>query len=240
MLKNSETTIDEDLFLKSTDLMLDVLFNVRCSITSKMDALLLLCYVKINYPFIEEHIDSILSKVSSNEECVLNVDFDMFSANIDLLALKCAMKMLGIFTERRDYAGLVELFALAKSNVPTVLSISRFVVDILVGEYKEKLGNDVEWLLLINSLEWMHINNNEARANATRVLLALAYNDDNYEIVNRTLFNIVKTENVYLKNLILRKMSLVEGISSESQRLIVETCLQDPNYVTREIASGRI
>ena len=240
MLKNSESKIDVKLLFASTDLMIDVLSDVRCSITSKMDALLFLCYVKINYPSIEEQINDSLSKVSSNEESVLNVDFDVFSANIDLLALKCAMKMLGIFTDRRDYAGLVELFALAKSNVPTVLSVSRFVVDMLVGEYKGKLGNDVEWLLLINSLEWMHINNNEARANATRVLLALAYNDDNHDIINRTLLNIVKTENVYLKNLILRKMSLVEGISTETQSIITETCLQDSHYDTREIASGRI
>ena len=236
-LKNSKIDI-EDHLLSAVNLMSNVLLNDQCSIVYKMDAVLLLCYININFPSLNQ-CRTCMSEICNNEDQVLNVDFDMFSANIDLLALKCSLKIMSIFTDNRDYAGLVELLALAKNDVATVISISRFIADLLVDAYKEKLGNDVEWLLLINSLEWMHINNNDARANATRIFLALSYNNEYSEIINRTLVNIVKNENVYLKNLILRKMNLVDGVSDETRKTIIGVCVHDSNYVTREIANGR-
>ncbi len=238
LAKNSEVEINRELLLRVLDLMNEVLMNDQCSITNKMDAVLLLCYLRINNTSLAERCKEKMTEVYANEDQVLNVDFDMFSANVDLLALKCSIKTLSIFIDAHDYAGLVEMLALAKNDVATVLSISRFFVDLLVEGYKGKLGNDVEWLMLISSLEWMHINNIDVRSNATRILLALAYNDDNSEIINRTLVNIVKNENVYLKNLVLRRMRTAEGITDETIELITETCKHDPNYITREIANG--
>ena len=238
LIKNSSIT-NESLINSSLDLMHQVLNNDHCSIVNKMDAIILLCYIGMNHPNIEQ-CKTLLNDICKDEARILNVDFDLYSANIDLLALKCSLKFLSMLSDTPDYSGLVELLAVAKNDTATVLSMSRFAADLLVGNYKGKFGDNVEWLLLMHSLEWMRINNNEVRTNATRVLLSLVYNKAHSEIINRTLINIVKDENVYLKNLILRKMHSVDGVTDETTKSITDICVQDPNYITREIANGRI
>ncbi len=165
LLKNSNVIINESLVTKSLTAIDLALNNEHCSIRNKVDSVLLACYIKMSYLPVEEKWNSLYDNILSREEQILNVDFDVFDANIDLLALKCILKIMSVFTKESDFVGLVELLSLAKNDVATVLCISNFVADLLDGNYIGKMGNDVEWLLIVNSLEWMHINNNEITIN---------------------------------------------------------------------------
>ena len=75
----------------------------------------------------------------------------------------------------------------------------------------------------------------DIRWNATRILMALLRNSDNQDIINRQIVSLIDRENVYIKNLILQRISETPGITEATRNYILEVCEHDANYVTRTL-----
>ena len=54
------------------------------------------------------------------------------------------------------------------------------------------------------------------------------------ECSNENIVDVIESENVYIKNLILTQLSQQEGISKETREFVFEICEKDANYVTRK------
>ena len=83
------------------------------------------------------------------------------------------------------------------------------------------------------SSDWLHSENTTVRWNSMRILFSLLSNPEHREIINRIIVDVVESENVYIKNLILTNLSQQKGISKETREYLFGICEKDANYVTR-------
>ena len=82
-------------------------------------------------------------------------------------------------------------------------------------------------------MQWIKSDSTDIRWNATRILMALLRNPENERIINHKLVDLIDTDNVYIKNLIMRNLYHVDGIQESTREYIVSKCRNDANYVVR-------
>ena len=93
----------------------------------------------------------------------------------------------------------------------------------------------VEAAILQNVLQWLHSEYTDIRWNATRILLTMSRNPENSGIVNHQLVNLIDSDSVYIKNLIIRHLHKMNGITDGTKEYIISKCKQDANFVVRMV-----
>lgn len=93
----------------------------------------------------------------------------------------------------------------------------------------------VEAAILQNVLQWLHSEYTDIRWNATRILLTMSRNPENCGIVNHQLMNLIDSDSVYIKNLIIRHLHKMNGITDRTKEYIISKCKQDANFVVRMV-----
>ena len=128
-------------------------------------------------------------------------------------------------------------FAERCTHVATSISIATIIDEYLEVANTITLTDGVETLVLQNVLGWLHSEHLDLRCIATRILLALARNQENKSIVDRQLVNMIDGDCVYIKNLIMRRINKSKGVSDSVKEYIMNKCKSDPNYVVRMVCS---
>ena len=59
--------------------------------------------------------------------------------------------------------------------------------------------------------------------------------EDNRGLINQKILELIDSESVYIKNLILRQVFEVEGISETTQEYVRFKCRNDPCFVVRMV-----
>ena len=77
----------------------------------------------------------------------------------------------------------------------------------------------------------------DIRWNATRILLTMSRNPENYGIVNHQLVNLIDSDSVYIKNLIMRHLHTMNGIADGTKDYIISKCKYDANFVVRMVCA---
>ena len=96
------------------------------------------------------------------------------------------------------------------------------------------LPSRVEAIILQNVLQWLHSEYTDIRWNATRILLTMSRNPENYGIVNHQLVNLIDSDSVYIKNLIMRSFAYNElGLLMEQKIISFLSANYDANFVVR-------
>lgn len=149
------------------------------------------------------------------------------------MSLNLLFTAMGIDT----YTTLLELLPLAQNDVATSISIATIIDEYLEVANTITLTGRVETLVLQNVLGWLHSEHLDLRCIATRILLALARNQENKSIVGRQLVNMIDGDCVYIKNLIMRRINKSKGVSDSVKEYIMNKCKSDPNYVVRMVCS---
>lgn len=62
-------------------------------------------------------------------------------------------------------------------------------------------------------------------------------NPENAGIVNRQLINIIDSNSMYIKNLIMRHIHKISGITDKTKEYIISKCKHDANFVVRRVCS---
>ena len=135
-----------------------------------------------------------------------------------------------------NFAGRTD-FAERCTHVATSISIATIIDEYLEVANTITLTDGVETLVLQNVLGWLHSEHLDLRCIATRILLALARNQENKSIVDRQLVNMIDGDCVYIKNLIMRRINKSKGVSDSVKEYIMNKCKSDPNYVVRMVCS---
>lgn len=115
-----------------------------------------------------------------------------------------------------------------------IIYVSGFIAELLEYKKNNKLSNREESVILFNASDWLHSENTDVRWNSMRILFSLLSNPEHREIINRIIVDVIGSENVYIKNLILTKLPQQEGISKETREFLFDICERDANYVTRK------
>lgn len=122
------------------------------------------------------------------------------------------------------YNDVLEFMPYIQGDVVTTIAVTRLIAQYLETADTVMLPIRVEAIIFQNVLQWLYSEFLDVRWNATRILLALSRNSENKGIVNHQLVDMIDSDSVYIKNLILRHLHEVSGLSDETQDYIISKC----------------
>lgn len=162
-------------------------------------------------------------------------NFDIITSNIDSISLKICLQFLFSAMGVDIYTEILELMPYIQNDVPTTIAVTR-----IIAEYLETVDNvilpvKIESIVLQNVLRWLYADKLNIRINAARILFKLSKNQENSNIVNRCLISLVDSDNLYIKNFIMRNIYKTDGISPQTRDYIVSKCEHDACFVVREV-----
>lgn len=234
ILNLSDNNIDYtqiiDLIIQTA---VDTLLNPNTALHIKEDAIALLCCISINYPDEFNKNKAAIQRIEDNKENALEVSNFPMSGNLDITALHISYSFLLATMGKDVYSSLIEFLPYIKNKTATLIHVSGFIAELLDYKKNYKLSPLEESVLLFNASDWLHSSNTDVRWNSIRILFSLSINPDYREIINRIIIDIIESENVFIKNLILTQMSQDDRLKKETREYVYEVCEKDTNYVTR-------
>ena len=122
-----------------------------------------------------------------------------------------------------------------QNDIPTTPAVTGFIAEYLNMADTVVLSGRVESIVLQNVLQWLRSEYSDIRWNAMRIFLTMSRNKENYGITNRQLISIFDSNDVYIKNLIMRHLHKVNGITDGTREYIISKCKHDANFVVRMV-----
>ena len=143
--------------------------------------------------------------------------------------------MLFLLIGSNIYADMIEMLPIIINDTATAITVTRFIADYLEMSESLILKRDTEAIILHNTFEWLLMDSTDVRWNATKILFALSRNKENADIINRKILSLIESDNVFIKNVILRKLNESPSACDEIKKRVFEICENDSNYVTRMV-----
>jgi len=215
----------------------DTILISKEGISTKLDAIALLICIAVKYPEDYTRNQGVYEKLFEQQKTIEVADNSIISSNIDSISLKIGLQLLYTAMGKDVYADILELMPYIQGDVSTTISVTHLIVEYLESSENVMLPSRVEAIILQNVLQWLHSEYTDIRWNATRILLTMSRNPENCGIVNHQLVNLVDSNSVYIKNLIIRHLHKMDGITDETKEYIISKCRHDANFVVRMVCS---
>lgn len=215
----------------------DTLLISRDSISTKMDAISLLICIALKYPRDFDRNRKVFEQLYEQQETIGENDLSPFSSNIDSISLKIGLQFLYLAIDKDVYDTILELLPYIQGDVATTLTVARLISEYLASSDTVTLPTKVESIVLQNVLQWLQSEHADIRWYATLIFLAMSRNPDNYGIVNRQLVKLIDSSSVYIKNLILRHLHKMNGVTDSTKNYIISKCNHDTNFVVRMVCA---
>ena len=235
ILLGEEFTCDTDTMDKLISVVADTLLISKEDVPTKLDAIALLICIAVKYP--EDYIRNqrVFEKMFEQQKNIEVADNSIISFNIDSISLKIGLQLLYTAMGKDVYAEILELMPYIQGDVATTIAVTHLVVEYLESSEDVMLPSRVEAIILQNVLLWLHSEYTNIRWNATRILLTMSRNPENCGIVNHQLVNLIDSNSIYIKNLIMRHLHKMDGITDVTKEYIITKCRHDANFVVRMI-----
>lgn len=215
----------------------DTLLTSKEGISVKLDAISLLICIAVKYPDDYNRNRSIYHKIFEYQNKIETIDNSLMSTNINNISLKIGLQLLFTIMERDTYSEMLELMPLIQNDIPTTLAIARLIIEYLEITENVTLPIRIESIVLQNIMQWLHSENTDIRWYSTRIMIALYRNPENHNIINSQLIKLVDTDNVYIKNLIMRQIHNIDNFDKNTKEYIISKCQNDANYVVRLVCN---
>lgn len=215
--------------------VVDTLVISKEGISTKLDAISLLTCIVIRYPDAYKRNVDVFERITKEKEAIEATNFDLISSNIDSIALRICLQFLFSAMGIDSYTDILELMPYIQNDVPTTIVVARVIAEYLDAKDDITFPSKIESIILQNVLQWLCSDQLDIRWNATRILFALSRNPENSNIVNHRLISLVDSDNVYIKNLIIRNIYKVDQISTQTREYIVSKCQNDACFVVRKM-----
>lgn len=213
----------------------DTLLTSKEGISIKLDAISLLICIVVKYPEDYTRNQSIYEKLFEQQKAIDVVDNFLISSNIDSISLKIGLQFLYIAMGKDVYGDVLELMPYIQGDIATTIAVTHLIVEYLESSDDVILPFRVEAIILQNVLQWLHSEYTDIRWNATRILFTMSRNPENSGIVNHQLVNLVDSNSVYIKTLIMRHLHKMNGITDKTREYIFSKCKQDANFIVRMV-----
>lgn len=233
ILLRKEVACDTEIADMLISAVADTLLISKEDISTKLDAIALLICIVIKYP--EDYIrnQDVYEKLFEQQKEIEVDDHSIISSNIDSISLKIGLQFLYISMGKDVYGDILELMPYIQGDVATTIAVTRLVAEYLETADTVMLPARVESIVLQNVLQWIHSEYLDIRWNATRILLTLSRNLENSGVINHQLVALIDSNGVYIKNLIMRNLHKINGITDSTKEYIVSKCKLDANFVVR-------
>lgn len=205
--------------------------------STKLDAIALLICIAVKYPEDYARNYSVFEKLFEQQDSIESAEHSIISYNIDSIALKIGLRFLYASMGKNVYGDILELMPHIQEDVATTIAVTHLITEYLETADTVVLPPMVEAIIMQNVLQWLHSKHVTIRWNATRILLTMSRNQENNSIVNHQLASLVDSDNVFIKNLIVRHLHKVKGITEEVKEHIISKCKHDANFVVRMVCT---
>lgn len=235
ILLGKEFKCDADTMDMLISVVSDTILISKEGISTKLDAIALLICIVVKYP--EDYIrnQSVYEKLFEQQKAIEVEDHSIISSNIDNISLKIGLQFLFTIMEKDVYNDILELMPYIQGDIPTTISVTNLIVEYLENSDDVVLPQRVESIILQNVLQWLQSEHIDIRWNATRILLTMSRNPENDGVVNHQLVNLIDSNSAYIKNLIMRHLHKMRGITDKTREHIISKCKHDANFVIRMV-----
>lgn len=237
ILLGKEFVCDADTMDTLISVIADTLLVSKEEISTKLDAITLLICITVKFPEDYKRNQNIYEKIYEQQKAIESVDNSIISSNIDSISLRIGLQLLYTAMGKDAYANILELMPYIQGDVATTIAVTNLIVEYLENSDDIRLPSRIEVVILQNVLQWLHSEYVDIRWNATLILLTMSRNPENYGIVNHQLVNLIDSNSVYIKNLIMRQLHKIKGITDENKEYIISKCKNDANFVVRMVCN---
>lgn len=129
---------------------------------------------------------------------------------------------------------ILELLPLFGDDIRSQVQITDSLCEFLAYENKDWLSRDIESVLLQQALVWCKSSRLEIRRNTIQMLFRLLGTQNNKVIANQ-LINSMDTDNVYIKNTILRLLLNDGKLGISTRNYLLQKAEVDTHFVVREV-----
>lgn len=215
----------------------DTLLVSKEEIDVKLDAISLLICIALKYP--EDYIRNkdIFNRIIQNKEDIEDIENTSMFSNIDKISLKIALSLLNSAMGGDGYIDFLEGMSYIQNDMATIISVERMINEFLEVNNSVLLPKKIDTIVLQNVLQWLRLDYVDIRWNATRILFKLMRNSENEGLINQKVINLIDNDCVYIKNLIMRQIFEVKGISQSTQKYVSSKCQHDPCFVVRMVCA---
>lgn len=204
-------------------------------INTKIDAVSLLISVAIKYKDALKRNIKTYEKIIECQESIQDIDNTFALSNVNRLSLSVSIALLKTVMGKNIYFELLEYMTSIQNDIPTVLSVTKSIVQYLETDDNVVLPSEISNIVLQSTLQWLRLDSIDIKWNATQILLMLARNSEIMNLVNQKICNLIDTESVYTKNLILQNISKMHWMDKKTQEYVLLKCRHDPCYVVRMV-----
>lgn len=237
ILLEKEVVCESETMNMLISAVVDTLLISKEGISTKLDAIALLICIAVKYPEDYMRNKSIYEKLFEQQEAIEVADHSIISFNIDSISLKIGLRFLYVSMGKDVYNDILELMPHIQGDIPTTIAVTHLIVEYLETTDSVILPPRVESIVLQNVLQWLYSDHLDIRYNATQIFLTMSRNPENHGIVNYQLVNLVDSNNVYIKNLIMRQIYKINGITDGTKEYIISKCKHDANFVVRMVCA---
>lgn len=237
ILLGKEFVCDADTMDTLISVIADTLLVSKEEISTKLDAITLLICITAKFPEDYKRNQDVYEKIYEQQKAIESVDNSIISSNIDSISLRIGLQLLYTAMGKDAYANILELMPYIQGDVATTIAVTNLIVEYLENSDDIRLPSRIEAVILQNVLQWLHSEYVDIRWNATLILLTMSRNPENHGIVNHQLVNLIDSNSVYIKNLIMRQLHKIKGITDENKEYIISKCKNDANFVVRMVCN---
>lgn len=231
----NEVKWDVDLMDSVISVAMDTLLISKEGIQIKLDAVSLLVCIVLKFPDHYARNQAAFDVLFEKKKEIQITDFSLFSSNVDNISLEIGLCFLEVATGRDAYLEILDLLPCIQNDIPTTISVASMIKGYLSASETATLPRPLGAIVLQNVLQWLRSEHLDVRYIATKILLQLSRESENESIVNRQIINLVDTESIYIKNLIINHIFTMKGVWETTRNYVVSKCENDECFIVRMV-----
>ena len=235
IISNAYDLFSQDFIDDVVNTLVETVLESKESISIKMDAVKLLIVIVLKYPGDYCRRESQYERLFVDMGKVDEFDVSIAESNVQSIALKVGLQFLYTAMGIDASFELMELLSYIQDNTASLLEIEGLICDYLEENENYNIPASTEFLLLQHCLEWIQSENGNIRRYAVRILMSLAQNPANRQIVNRMIIKTIDSDDHYIKNYILRYINDTPNIYKETLNHVIEKCRNDTHFAVRQV-----
>ena len=225
-----ENMVDNILSASYETILLD-----NQSIEVKCSAFDLIICVFQKYPDSPLRNTNIVEGIKQNYSSIENCSRILFDSNLSIEALKFVYHLCVGYTDCDNYIRLFEVLPYVQEDEVTQIRICETIVNYLDNDIEKILPNNLESIILQNTLTWLGDDSLNLRWYCVRILFALLRNEELCNIISYQMITLIEKDSPIIKNLIQRNAAN-SNLDKSTKEYILQKCNSDGNYVVRKVS----
>ena len=235
ILQQSTAVFTNDLVDSAFEVSSETLLRENQTIEAKMDAIELLVYLLRSQPNIQERNREKIRELLLNKPKMETAN--MMMTNLSETNLRFSVYLFYNCLGEDISVGLLNILADIGDDILSNRKASIAFLNYLEVNKPSMSDIQIEHIILQQAIGWCVESDVDIRWNAVQILFLLLRNIENKNVVCNQLVKLMDTDNVYIKNEILRNVHLLKDVDIETLKYIIEKASVDTNFVVRKVVN---